>query len=308
MYPWKGLVLALDAFYRKDLGALERAIALFPEGSFATSTLPLWAEFIEWLRLLKRDSLEADAQSRYVRSPLRAACFHSLFAAPEDLRGSADMVLEALDEGLDDSFVKEASRFLRVLNAHSESVAQACALCLMAHIDKRGRESELFLRVARAVKGEGEGLRLIALYLADSSPDLALLYWLKSGALVLSEGVKPPAEAPRAWLAVAASLAARAAQRPERERIPQYEEIVASLMENFYRASGLQAPPAAARGLPGLATWSLASASALSPASEPRNASPRVPSAKAVAESYPKPRGGAARKVAIHQPELGLFF
>jgi hypothetical protein len=215
------------------------------------------------------------------------------------------MVLEALDEGLDDSFVKEASRFLRVLNAHSEQVAQACALCLMAHIDRRGRESELFLRVARAVKGEGEGLRIIALYLADSSPELALLYWLKSGAIILEEGEKPAPEMPRAWLAVAASLATRAVQRPERNSIPQDEEIVTALTGNFCRVAGLPAPAAQHGGLSAFSAWSL-----LSP---PRQTASAVslpkasPESRATAEKYPKTQSVNARKNGLHQPELGLF-
>lgn len=190
--PWKHLVHAILAFHECDCARVRIALARIPANSFPGKTSSIWRDALERIEGAKKASFSGIVEGDRFLS--------RLFPQSDSLASLAEEISEALNEGMHDLFVSGCGRFLRELVLRSKEAAARAALFILKAIDARGESPDDFLLLLKACLGEAESLRLTALYLSESRPSLALLFWIKAASRAL-EG-NNDREAIAAWALV----------------------------------------------------------------------------------------------------------
>lgn len=224
--PWKGLIGSIAAFYSGDAGGFERSLLGIDPESFPGRAARLWREIS-----IRADSGEGGRGSSH-QSPV-SPFLDRLFPASDYLSVQAEELLEALAEGLYELFTSSSGRLLRELAQRSREAALGASLLMLRRIDAIGESPDEFLSTLKACFGEAESLRLTALYLSDSRPPLALLFWIKAASRALEESPEPSALA--AWALVLERAAQRAAdaERRGRGRPGEFRAALDPLAERF---------------------------------------------------------------------------
>lgn len=238
--PWKNLILAIQAFYAGDHCARDAHSAAIAPGSFPARVRGLWALLDHRARAARAAALPGHEGAQGLAD--------AVYPPSDSLGGLLEEIRESLDEGLEDYFLAASGRLIRELLSLSAQAAARAALGILAEVDARGMAPDAFLKLLRQLFGEVEGLRLTALYLADSRPGLSLLFWLKAAATALD--ADPDREELAAWLLAMGSalerlrgrIPAKGAEQEEMERAmrPLLDQL-ASIASRFQPPS---APPA----------------------------------------------------------------
>lgn len=167
LFSWKCLTLAIDRFYRQDYPEMEDFLSKVEEISPAKQIVPVLLHLsgIKTIENPKKDQLRLIKSIRKDRSLFKDA---------------GRQIADAIEADSEDLFAETILFVARELRTKHPVEAQRLALWSIREASAREFSQSLFLKGYKLIFGNAEALRLFAIALKETEPDIAVLFWLQS--------------------------------------------------------------------------------------------------------------------------------
>lgn len=104
------------------------------------------------------------------------------------LLSAREQIADALSSGMEELFIETTILFVREMKSRYPEAAEKLALWSIRQASMRDFSQSLFLSSYKMIFGKVKGLRLFALALKDTEPDISILFWLQSLIAQLRQG------------------------------------------------------------------------------------------------------------------------
>ncbi len=167
LFSWKCLTLAIDRFYRQDYAEMQDFLSKVEEISPAKQIEPVLLHLsgIEIIENPRRNQL------RLIKSVQKD---RSLF------KDASRQIADAIEADSEDLFAETILLVARELKIKYPVEARRLALWSIKEAATREFSQGLFLKGYKLIFGNAEALRLFAIALKETEPDIAVLFWLQS--------------------------------------------------------------------------------------------------------------------------------
>ncbi len=182
LVSWKYITLAVKAFYDGDYGRMTEILSSVEEFSPAKK-LERVLLHLSGIKELEDPSKKELKLIKSIRQD------RSLFS---DAR---DQIKSALEDESEELFTETVLLIVREMKSRFPEEAERLAVWSIRTASEREFSQTLFLKGYKLIFGNTEGLRLFALALDKTEPDIAVLFWIQSFISRLKSGDTPKAEA-----------------------------------------------------------------------------------------------------------------
>ncbi len=182
LVSWKYITLAVKAFYDGDYGRMTGFLSSVEEFSPAKK-LERVLLHLSGIKELEDPSKKELKLIKNIRQD------RSLFS---DAR---DQIKSALEDESEELFTETVLLIVREMKSRFPEEAERLAIWSIRTASEKEFSQTLFLKGFKLIFGNTEGLRMFALALDETEPDIAVLFWIQSFISRLKSGDTPKAEA-----------------------------------------------------------------------------------------------------------------